>query len=52
VVCTTIVTTPIILSSNITAYGSLKMANESGQNMLEIRTANTKEYCEQVGLDY
>jgi hypothetical protein len=45
VVCTTVVTTPIILSWNITAYDSLKMADKSGWNTLEIQTANSKEYC-------
>jgi hypothetical protein len=45
VVSTTVVTTPIILSWNVTAYDSLKMANKSGWNMLEIWTANTREYC-------
>jgi hypothetical protein len=45
VVCTTVLTTPIILSWNITAYDSLKVANKSGRNMLEMRTTNTKESC-------
>ena len=45
VVCTTLVTTPTIPSWNITAYDSLKMANKSGRKILEIWTANTKEYC-------
>ena len=45
VICTTVVTTLIILSWSITAYDSLKVTSKSGWNIMEIWTANTKEYC-------